>query len=334
MILKDQDKFESIVILRGLAALSVCLYHFSNGLPGFLADTNLLKVIGAYGCLGVEIFFIISGFIIPLSLYKGGYAKSNIGAFFSKRLIRIEPPYFISIALAILLKYLSTLSSLYHGPEFNLNIDDLFYHVGYLCDIFNKEWIVSVYWTLAIEFQFYILIAVCYSYLFTVKKAYIFYVGLVLLNIPACLEITNTAYVFHYIPYFTLGIILFRTLIEKDNSIQFYIALILILIEVFFLFGLVNAIISLFTVLTIVLVKKSTPVLTFLGNISFSLYLLHILIGSRIINLSVNFTNNETYRVGIIFIALLVSIACAYVFYIIVEKPFIKLSQKITYHKK
>lgn len=49
--------------LRAVAALWVCLYHFTGGVG-----------IGAFGYLGVTVFFVISGFIVPYSMLQGGYA--------------------------------------------------------------------------------------------------------------------------------------------------------------------------------------------------------------------------------------------------------------------
>jgi peptidoglycan/LPS O-acetylase OafA/YrhL len=329
-----ENRFESIDILRGVAALAVCLYHFTNGLPDFISDDNALKIIGRYGHLGVQLFFIISGFIIPFSLYKGNYKLNNICTFFSKRILRIEPPYFISIALALLLKYLSTFATLYKGPEFHLDVRNLLCHIGYMCDIFKEDWINPVYWTLAIEFQFYILIAFCYTHIVATKNNYLFYVGILLLNIPAITSLTNKAYIFHYMPYFTLGIVYFRVILNNIKPINFYMLSSLLLLAILLTDGLPQMMISLITLLTIVFVKKSTTPFTFLGNISFSLYLIHTLIGSRIINLSVNFTQNQGSRIAIIFLALFLSIICAYIFYLLVEKPFMKLSHRITYHTK
>src|SRR5207244_1915888 len=65
-------RIEAIQGLRGLAAFSVCWFHFTNGNPTFLSP-GILKSSGTLGGLGVEIFFVISGFIVPYSLYTSGY---------------------------------------------------------------------------------------------------------------------------------------------------------------------------------------------------------------------------------------------------------------------
>jgi peptidoglycan/LPS O-acetylase OafA/YrhL len=62
--------------LRGLAAISVCIYHFVVGPINFVKDENVLNVF-SYGKYGVQLFFVISGFIIPWSLHNKKY-ENNI----------------------------------------------------------------------------------------------------------------------------------------------------------------------------------------------------------------------------------------------------------------
>lgn len=332
MKIELRDRFESIDALRGGAAVFVCLFHFTC-IENFLPDNNLLKTIGSYGYLGVEIFFIISGFIIPFSLYKGNFLMKDIIIFFSKRILRIEPPYLISIALAILLKYLSTFSSLYKGPIFHIDLTGLLLHIGYLCEIFHKDWLNPVYWTLAIEFQFYILIALCYSYFISSNNKYLFIGFLLIANMPIFLGMTGKQYVFHFMPYFSLGIMLFRTMIHKNAMTEYYGITCLLLALIWFQSGIPALVVCVFTLFVMIAMKHAGKVLHFLGSISYSLYLFHILIGTRILNLSMNYTQNEWFRSGIIFFALIVSVFTSYIFYLLVEKPFMNFSHRLTYKK-
>src|ERR1700722_12839903 len=93
------QRMEGIQKLRGLAALAVTLYHCSLNvrLPwpqGFLSAAD-------FGKFGVEAFFVISGFILPYSLWKAGYVLGDAGKFLLKRLARLDPPYLASIVLSI-----------------------------------------------------------------------------------------------------------------------------------------------------------------------------------------------------------------------------------------
>ena len=81
--------------LRALAALAVVLFHFLRT-PNLIENQTIYGVAG-FGALGVHVFFVISGIVIPLSLVKGQYSYRKFGRFMWKRALRIEPPYLISI---------------------------------------------------------------------------------------------------------------------------------------------------------------------------------------------------------------------------------------------
>ena len=57
-----ESQIEIIGALRGLAALSVAWFHFTNG--GDLLQSGWLKASGAYGWLGVELFFVVKVFLL------------------------------------------------------------------------------------------------------------------------------------------------------------------------------------------------------------------------------------------------------------------------------
>jgi peptidoglycan/LPS O-acetylase OafA/YrhL len=69
------------------------------------------------GLFCVEIFFVISGFILPYSLWKGGYVRRDYGKFILKRVVRLDPPYFGAIILALTAAYLTSLSPSIGAPR-------------------------------------------------------------------------------------------------------------------------------------------------------------------------------------------------------------------------
>ena len=76
--------------LRAIAVMLVLGFHaFPEAVPG--------------GFIGVDVFFVISGFVIPLSLQGRDYRIADFPRFMIRRLVRLEPPYLVSIALTILL---------------------------------------------------------------------------------------------------------------------------------------------------------------------------------------------------------------------------------------
>src|ERR1017187_46026 len=157
----SHQRLSTLDALRGLAALGVCWFHFTNGNKAFLPD-GLLKSSGAYGWLGVEMFFVISGFIIPYTLQRSGYRSSDYGRFLIKRIIRLDPPYLVAILAVIALNYASAASPGFNGPHFNFSLVQVTLHLGYLNVFFGYPWLNPVFWTLAIELQYYLAVGLLF----------------------------------------------------------------------------------------------------------------------------------------------------------------------------
>jgi peptidoglycan/LPS O-acetylase OafA/YrhL len=64
----QSDRIVTVDALRGVASLSVAWFHLTQPNPALAP--GIIKSSGAYGWLGVHIFFVISGFVIPYSLDK------------------------------------------------------------------------------------------------------------------------------------------------------------------------------------------------------------------------------------------------------------------------
>src|ERR1700761_3968879 len=91
-----KKQLPQIIFLRALAALMVCFFHLYCGNVHLFPQPGYLKSFFSYGYLGVPVFFMISGFIIPYSL-PPAYKLKQFKTFFVKRIIRIEPPYIASV---------------------------------------------------------------------------------------------------------------------------------------------------------------------------------------------------------------------------------------------
>lgn len=90
---QEQKKLNSIQSLRGLAAMLVVMFHFRTDLA---SDIPLANWIFSQGAIGVDLFFMISGFIVYyVTVNENGGIKSST-VFFTKRLCRIVPPYVIA----------------------------------------------------------------------------------------------------------------------------------------------------------------------------------------------------------------------------------------------
>jgi len=164
-----KGKVDLITKLRGVAALSVFLFHLICLSNGYISN-KLLNTVFFYGKYGVQFFFVISGFVITYSLIGGNYVISDFFIFLKKRVIRIEPPYLITLMLTVAFLYIRARSGIANGAVEVPGWRQILLHIGYLVSFSNYQWLSIVFWTLAIEFQFYL----SFSLLFTwfVKNQY------------------------------------------------------------------------------------------------------------------------------------------------------------------
>lgn len=297
--------------IRAIASLIVALYHLGG---------KVLPVLN-YGWLGVEMFFFLSGFIICWAIPENYSIKKDGLKFLQKRFIRIEPPYIISIFILLFIN-ITTIDN------YNINFRNILLHFAYLNNFFSYPYLNAVYWTLGVEFQYYLFIVFTFP-LFL--KSYGKWILLFLSIIPILLKIEYTI-LFGVFPIFALGILCFLFKKNKINPINFILFNLAILTCIIFGLGLAEAAISLVTLLIIICPLKPYKIVLFFSKISFSLYLIHDIIGSRIvIRLGELYPKTNFYKGSIFIIGICLSIITAYIFYNLVEKPFLKRSKKILY---
>lgn len=148
--------FPSIDILRFFAAMSVVVYHCIEHFSWTTFPTDYGTFWFRMGWIGVDIFFVISGFVISLAAFsqidRNG-VKGFRRAFMKKRLCRIIPLHYLTILIFII--FLSP-SLIYNHFTVNLLSHLLFVHNF---SYFTHGDINGVNWSLGAEMQFYILIA-------------------------------------------------------------------------------------------------------------------------------------------------------------------------------
>ena len=323
---RKKNYLTSVTLIRGIAALAVSLFHFTKG---FIGNVPVSSALMPYAWIGVEIFFVISGFVIPYMLLGLPFKTKHYGGYLLKRLIRIEPAYLASIALIILLNYLSSLFTIYKGAPFSISGHNLILHLGYLVDFFDGVWLNPVYWTLAIEFQYYLVIGFLLIIWNRNNKYWtiITFVAFFALSFLPQREIGF----FNNTDIFSIGIIC--AFYKKDfiNKSYFLIFVAIIGFVIYIHHSYVITILSVGATLGIAFLDKIRDFkwLIFFGKISYSLYLLHIPIGGRVINLGKRFNFNIGMKFLVIVLAVVVSIFAAWLFYLCVEKPSHKLSRGI-----
>lgn len=319
--------YPTINLLRGLAALMVCLFHFigHTDYRGSLFDeTSTLVQISRLGANGVFIFFVISGFVIPLSLYKSNFTLTQFHRFFSRRFVRIEIPYIASIGCVLLVGFIFSIKN---KTSYSVDIEQFLLHLVYLIPFSKYEWINSVYWTLAIEMQFYIIIALLYSFILFAGKKLVF-LPLLLFGALSYI-IPSHSLVFHYATIFLQGIILFLIKSGKIETKLGYVMITLCVIATAFLHSASVAIFACLTVVAILVVEVNTKWTNRLGDISYSFYLIHGLVGGHILYACSALFPNFYVRLFLVAIAILVSLFCAFLFWKFIENPAKKISKKV-----
>ena len=148
--------------LRGLAILLVLLHHFFHPFYGTVFLDRWLIQLTRAGWTGVDLFFVLSGFLITGILLDAKGKPQYFANFYARRTLRIFPLYFAVLAL-----YFVVFPLLPH-PKFGAyvagSIEDQAWFWTYLTNVrlaIRLDWypnvVPNVYWSLAIEEQFYLL---------------------------------------------------------------------------------------------------------------------------------------------------------------------------------
>lgn len=322
----DQKKeLYQVDLLRAVAATGVCLFHFTCGNNKFLNQDSLIYNPLQFGYLGVDIFFIVSGFIICYSFPKD-YQIISFFSFFKKRLLRVHPPYLMSILLTILVAYTAALYT--HNPVHVSGLN-LLYHFFYLNNFTDVTYITGVYWTLGIEFQFYIILGLLFSWM---SKSLHHLSGIIIFLLALnWIKIDHTHLIFGHTPLFCIGILLYFILFNYQYPKAFLLCLLATSLAILAYHQKASFYTSLFTICVICIPFVKNKIIQFLSGISYSLYLVHVPVGGRVINLCLRFTHNNYEKYLAVLIALLVSIITAYFFHLLIEKPAIRWSKKVKY---
>ena len=153
-------RYHEIDLLRFLAAFVVVLFHYT--FRGYAADQlspvhyPLLENIFKYGNLGVELFFIISGYVVLMSAYN-----KTVRQFFISRVVRLYPAFWVACTITFGVMYLFGPAK--GTPGWSIFIDasvkKYMMNMTMLQQFFGAGDLDGVYWTLSYEIIFYFLIS-------------------------------------------------------------------------------------------------------------------------------------------------------------------------------
>lgn len=319
----------TIDALRGIAAVSVMLHHFVGrvDLPLSLFD---------WGYVGVGVFFVLSGYVIAMSVGRRQPNFAFLGRFALRRSVRLDVPYWASIAIMLLIGIF--------GARFGANVPlegagQILAHLPYLQDILGFTPLLSVYWSLCYEIQFYLFLVLLVMLL---NKAFgrldhplamtvVFASILISLLERGFVDIAprGVALVFWF--NFSLGVVTYWVAAGRVPERFLHICGAAVLcVAVWnsdpFCYAAIatSAVIHGAWKLNRMDVMSATP-FQFFGRISYSLYLFHNIFGWYALSVAQRYVNDWIALV----IGIGVAVLSAWISYLILEKPSISLSRRI-----
>lgn len=358
--------------LRGIAAFSVACYHITRygPLPEPASEKipKFLQLWFDHGWMGVQVFFVISGFVIAYSVRNAFVTPGYLANYIFRRSIRLDPPYWTTILFVLVLHAILHLHLGFDSPldvpsklEPALSWQLLASHVLYLQNILRFDNLSAGFWTLCIEVQFYLLyvagqgIAQRFPYLKRKTPSDASPVGLLTVFAPLALlslfvwngDYDNDMWIIRFFCMFFLGTAAWWALDGRVSQFVFwgYAAAFAgrILLQVHrkswsddLTVGLIAALVA---GISIYIAGRrgrlgtwlNYRVLQYLGKISYSLYLIHFPMSHVITTLGTEVSGKSpSPAVATLWLvlALVASLAAAHVMYVFVEAPSVRFAAR------
>jgi peptidoglycan/LPS O-acetylase OafA/YrhL len=150
--LKPHARILELDALRALAAINLVLFHYTHVYSVKFGYSSPLGFEWPFGAYGVQLFFILSGFVNSMSLLRRGQPTDFVAA----RLIRIIPFFLIAIVANLWILRLSPMNETVGAGQFLANLTLIPRILGYEC-------VDPVMWTLQIEMMFYATLVILFK---------------------------------------------------------------------------------------------------------------------------------------------------------------------------
>ena len=305
-------------VFRGVACLMVLLFHYTTMYSNIFNDSATVQLVNfKYGGLGVDLFFIISGFVIFLTINKNNSPLQ----FLLKRFVRLYPTFWICVLITFFLVHLSDLNL------YKRSISDLLVNLTMMPDVFGVPRVDGVYWSLLPELVFYLMcyLAILLKQLKSINVICAIWLLLILSNhfidYPPLRVLLNL----RFGHLFIIGIYFYKLMHEKNKWMN-HLFILMSLLVAFFINTSVSKSLFLIVFITFfyLLVYKKLDWLKFaplakLGEISYALYLTHQFIGYIIIAFLIKSNITNPFMLICIPLSLSILISALITFYL--EKP-------------
>jgi peptidoglycan/LPS O-acetylase OafA/YrhL len=338
--------------LRGIAAMMVVLFHLHDNLRPAVQSwfPPALSTLFLNGNLGVDIFFVLSGFVIAHSVSNGERSWNFLGRFGLRRSIRLDPPLWTTILIEIVLIRIS----LAMFPDLGTpspHWQQILANVTYTQGFFGIPDIVLVFWSLTYEVQFYIVLVCALVLLHKIPgsrrvaptlfvTAFVFSLGIWLGVFPSPLRGLFIDRWFQ----FALGISAWAVFKGHITRPQFAALVIVTLFAVLAISPVTyrarSTEVAVFSAVLMAMVSLTGrletmlngPVTQFFGRISYSLYLIHAPVGWRFISVVRRKFGPElgpAMGASALIGGVLLSVASAWLLYVVVERPSTRFARRI-----
>lgn len=354
--------------LRGLAIILVVVFHYVNN--QLVHSENWLGkklyMATSFGWAGVDLFFVLSGFLIGNILIREKNRSRYFSTFYIRRFVRIVPNYYLLLVIyAFVLSTSVGTDSSFIGENdsvpfwsYFLMVHNLF--MGYLENMGYAA--LSITWSIGIEEQFYLIMPLV---IYFTKRSLLpaFFVSLVL--IAPVLRMTYQTWVPTYVfltsrmDSLAFGMLIawvyiqpnFREIVQKRIAwvVMLFALVTLICVFLFLRYGdlgvikhsLLGILFSLMLLFALVYNRGGyakflrQSFLRWIGTISYSLYLFHYLIlglAHYLISGKGSIGITSIKDIGVSVFALITSILFAWLVYEQMEKPFVRLGKKFNYN--
>ncbi|WP_372365147.1 acyltransferase family protein [Candidatus Uabimicrobium sp. HlEnr_7] len=332
----NNNYIEELDGLRGIPVLPVIAYHSiityfliypQHGANLSVLSNFVLKIISLFWC-SVDLFFVISGFLITKILLNNKEGTNYFKAFYGRRFLRIFPLYYLFLCVHFL--FIAPLL-IKGGIKAELTgAPHQFYYLFYVSNFLREPSVLSHFWSLAVEEQFYCIWPFCVYFLSKRQLIWTcFFIIVVSIVSRFCLCIFGDFSYAYTVVYARSDTIMMGSLvallrIEWDNKsllkIASFFSVALLLLYSNYLFDFSRPMVADFSVgerilhstfrhfivgvifsviLIIVLKEKKTrlhkvctlPFFKMLGKYSYSIYICHVFIVFAIIKSPLGFSN-------------------------------------------
>jgi peptidoglycan/LPS O-acetylase OafA/YrhL len=284
------SRLAEIDALRGIAAVLVLLFHYTTRFDQIYGHSRPLEISFPWAYVGVNLFFIISGFVIFMTLERTRHA----GEFVVSRFSRLYPAYWVAVVITFLVvRSIGLPGKQVSSNDAALNL--LMFHGS-----FGVPHVDAVYWTLEVELLFYA-IAFSIFLLRRLHQVHYFLYGLIGLKVAYAIVSRQFgidlpwriqwALILPFIPWFACGIAIYRTSAGRSTRRHDYGILAAAVLAIGYVDGIEFGLLCLFFSALVWLAAHHhlrllrNRLILWLGFISYPLYLLHENIGWGVIRI-------------------------------------------------